>query len=370
MKRLTDKLLRFVYSAVNKSPESFVAFRAQHSSGTFRYEIKDYQLTCYVGDVVVLSGRLPDYTVGSLAAAIGSLNGMSIVYKADAEVMKLMACVLLDGTGNQAESNGDCFYAYSSLLWVYLESVNRALCTVSDDIVAMLDQMNFRTADDYWLDYWGEHFGIARVAGEPDSVYSNRIIVEVLRPRGNNKAIESAFSERFGQKATVVDSPQFKSAVNTYNGSYQHTGAPHYYNGTADLYYGLFDVVVAYDLEGNISPNAFASEVRVFVEKFRDAGTQLQSLSLSGGVLSDQYPLSETDSHALSVTQSLTDSLTAPSETVPAWPLVLALLADSAGAGSESSSATLTTSTTYNSQRSFNGLVRFQSGTGLAESWQ
>lgn len=369
MKRLTDKLLRFIYSALNRSPEPFVAFRAQHVSGAFRYRIKDYALTCYVGNEVVLSAHLPDHTVGSLAAAIGSLNGMSIVYKADAEIMGLLACVLLDGEGNQAESNGDCFYAYRSLLWVYLESVNRALCAVGDDIVAMLDQMSIGTADDDWLDYWGDHFGVRRADGEADAAYSNRIIVEVLRPRGNNKAIEAAFAERFGQKATVVDSPQTKSAVNTFNGSYQHTGAPHYYNGTAELYYGLFDVVVSYDLEGSTSPNAFAAEVRSFVERLRDAGTHLQSLALASGVLQDVRAGVETDDHALLASISVTEALSAPSEVVGAFPLSLAVLSDAVASGTEDSTAALTTSTAYDSLRRFNGLVRYQSGTALPESW-
>lgn len=367
--RLTEKLLQFIYSALNKSPEQFVAFRAQHASGNFRYTILNYVLTCYVGDSVKLTANLGDHTLLSLASAIGEMDGFSIVYRCDSDVMALSARVLMDGSGSQVESNGDCFYAYSSLLWVYLEAVGNELAEAEFGIEAMIDQMNLKTADGYWLDYWGEHYGVARIAGELDEDYSKRIVVEILRPRGNNKAIESALIERFQQNATVQDSPKYRNQVNTFNGTYSFNGAPHYYNGTADLYYGLFDVVVAYDLLGGGSPNAFALEVRQFVEKFRDAGTQLQSLNLSGAVIVDQYPLKEVDSHALSLVASLADALTAPSESLAAIPVVLAQLVDIASAGGEEPSAILSTTTTYNSQRFFNSAVRYQSGSGLPESW-
>lgn len=366
--RLTDKLLRFIYSALNKSPERFVAFRAQHISGTFSYTIKDYVLTCYANGIVRLTANLGDHTLFSLAGAIGSMDGFSIVYQSDSDLMKLSARVLLDGAGNQVQSNGDCFYAYSSMIWVYLESVGKELSEAETSIGSMIDQMNLKTSDDYWLDYWGEHYGIARLSGELDPVYANRIIVEILRPRGNNKAIEAALTERFSQKAVVKDAPQYRNQVNTFNGFYSHNGT-RYYNGTADLYYGLFDVVMAYDLLGGGSPNAFASEVRQFVEKFRDAGTQLQSLNLSGSIISDEYLFNETDSHALNVISSLDDSFDVPLETVPVWPVVLGMLSETETPATESPSATVTTSTTYNSQRYFNSLVRFQSGTGLSESW-
>ena len=368
--RLTEKLLGFIYSALNKSPERFVAFRAQHSSGTFRYTILNYEFSFYVNGAVVMSGNLKDYTILSLAEALGRLNGMSIVYRSGQDVMALSACVLLDGTGNQAESNGDCFYAYESLLWVYLETVGTELCTASNSIDAMLDQMSLQTADDYWLDYWGEHFGVARNDGELDAAYNKRIVIEVLRPRGNNKAIEAALFERFGQNATVIDKPMYRSQTNTFNGSYFFSGAPHYYNATEDVYYGLFDVVAAYDLLGSESPNAFAIEVRKFVERFRDAGTQMLSLNLSGTVISEVYDLTATDSHAFIVSPALDDTFSAvPSESVAAFPVVLSQLADTAVAGADSTSVTLTTSTTFNSQRMFNSLVLYQSGTGLPESW-
>lgn len=367
--RLTEKLLGFLYSALNKSPERFVAFRAQHTSGTFRYSILNYAFTCYVNDVAVLSGNLKDYTVLSLAEALGRLNGVSIVYRAGQEVMGLSACVLLDGTGNQAESNGDCFYAYDSPLWAYMESVGKELGEAELSIAAMLDQMSLQTADDYWLDYWGEHFGVARSDGERDADYSKRIVIEVLRPRGNNKAIEAAIFERFAQKATVVDVPMYRNQTNTFNGAYFFNGAPHYYNATEDVYYGLFNVVAAYDLLGSESPTAFATEVRRFVEKFRDAGTQMLSLNLSGAVITENDSIPVIDSHALEAVASLSDSFTAPSENLNTMPVGLAQLADAASGGSDDSSATLTTSTTYNSQRYFNSLVRYQSGSGLAESW-
>lgn len=366
--RLTEKLLQFVYSALNKSPEQFVAFRAQHSSGTFRFTISNYVLTCYTNGAVIFTANLGDHTLLSLAGAIGSLNGMSIVYRSGSDIMSLSARVLMDGAGSQVESNGDCFYGYSSMLWVYLEGVGKELSAANDSIGDMLDQMNLKNADGYWLDYWGEHYGIARIAGETDTVYANRIIVEILRPRGNNKAIEAALTERFSQKAVVKDAPQYRNQVNTFNGFYSHNGS-RYYNGTADLYYGLFDVVMAYDLLGGTSPNSFAAEVRAFVEKFRDAGTQLQSLNLSGAVITDSFPYPQVETVLVSLATSLNDTFTAPTEAISLMPVYMSALIDVADPATDSPLCDLTTTTVYNSQRKFNGLVRFQSGSALPESW-
>lgn len=365
--RLTEKLLRFIYSALNKAPEEFVAFRVRSAVGEFSYSIADYRIVCRVDGVQVFSANLGDHTLLSLAQALGSLTGCSIVYRADPETMSVSARVLLDGARSQSQSNGDCLYAYSSLLWVYLESVSVELSAANDAVSAMIDQLSLKSADGYWLEYWGEHFGVRRKDGEDDAAYSQRIVVEVLRPRGNNKAIEVALFERFGQVATVVDAPRRRSQTNLFNGFNSFNGVK-LYDATDDVYYGLFDVVVGYNLEGGASPNAFAADVRAFVERFRDAGTHLQSLLLSSSSLEDAYQLSATESLSASLSLPLTDSFAAPADSSYSFSGAFGMFTDSFQGGSDSASASIAYATAYDSLRTFNGVAKFNSGLTLAES--
>jgi hypothetical protein len=369
MARLTEKLLSYMYTALDQDPERFVAFRARHATGVFSYAVVDYDVTCYVNGVQVLAVSLKDNTLKELTEKIGSLNGMSIVYKAEPDVMDLSACVLMEASGAQNQSNGDIWYGYASLLWIYLESTGRELTDARIAIDAMMAQLSVRTAESEWLDYWGEHFGVPRIGTEIDPTYSVRMITEILRPRENNKAMEAALFERFGQTATVVDSPRSKGQTNQYNGFYPHNGS-RIYNGTSDLYYGLFDVVVAYDLLSAASPNTFAKDVKAFLEKFRAAGTNLNSLALSGGAITDTYSGTITESTTLAISvPSLADTVTAPSETFPVMPVSLAILADTFTPGTDSTSATISYNTLYNSVRFFDGIADYNSGSDVPDAW-
>jgi len=58
------------------------------------------------------------------------------------------------------------------------------------------------------------------------------------------------------------------------------------YSGTS---YGLFDVVYSIALDGTDDLNTYTERVRSVVESYRDAGTHMRSLTVSGD-LSDAYP--------------------------------------------------------------------------------
>jgi hypothetical protein len=213
----------------------------------------------------------------------------------DADNKHLSACALIDGDGYQAQSNGDIIRAYQSTLWMYLDALATELVEAKNRIIAMLDQMSIKTADNEWLDEWGEYFGVLRAASEPDADYANRIIAEVIRPRGNNKAIESALFQQFGQVVNVTDVVKWGSPSPAYNGVNTHNSAVNY-NASATPKYGLFEIIIGYDLLTSGDPPAFTQGVRDFVEKIRDAGTHLDSVNLSGSLLSDAYSTPPVDS--------------------------------------------------------------------------
>jgi P2-related tail formation protein len=261
--RLTEKLLRYIYSAMNKAPESLVAFRARSQTGILRFTIKDYVLTCTVDKVKILEQNLFEVTIDQLIEKLKSL-GLTIPYMESWEIRRLSATTLLDAESGQDKSNGDCFYVYTSLLWAYLEAVSVELASAKRAIVEMLEQMSIRGARDFWLDYWGkDHFGVPREDEETDEDYAVRIIVEILRPRGNNKAIDLILVETFGLDFDTVDYPD------------QHP--------TKGTRYGLFDININYDLEktqsvAELGDREFEEKLLRLIESFRDAGTHLRAL--------------------------------------------------------------------------------------------
>jgi len=299
--KLTDTLIDYLYRAFKKDPERFLAMRIR-SENTLTWDVADGVLAVTTS----LSSQeftLENYTLATLASAVATMPGVTV--SDIASDSHLSALVLLDSSGNQAESNGDHLYGYGSLLWAYLEPLAMELVEAKAEIVNMLDQMAVTTADNEWLDEWGGYFGIKRNTGETDVVYGNRIIVEIIRPRANNKAIELAIKERFGQSATVTDLRLWGAAIPKYNGAYNYDGSQ-YHNATSAPIYGLFQVVVGYDLLNGGSQEEFGAEVRALIEKFRDAGTHLDSLSLTTSGMSDSQTSIPADTGAsLTVTTNV-----------------------------------------------------------------
>ena len=367
--RLAEKLLEFIHSAFDKSPGAFVAFRARHASDAFRWRIADDVLTGYLDDDILFAADLTEHTLASLTEFLSAQAQITVIYGASKEAMGASATTLLDGEGAQASSNGDVFLAYSSILWAWLHSVALELKAAKEAIGAMVDQMSIPSADDEWLDEWGGYFGVARNTGESDTAYSNRIVVEVMRPRGNNKAIEQALLDRFGQAAAVNDVTRWRNATQTHNSAFSYNSAI-LHNAVADPLYGLFEVEIGYDLESGADLLAFAGQVRAFIEQFRDAGTHLDSLRLSDSKLEDAFASPPTDDGAVQVlllALQADDTLTAPVEAVATIPITLAGMGDTLTGPADSATIDVTYTTKYDGLRSFNGIVKHQSGLTVAE---
>jgi len=295
--KLTEKLVDYLYRSFSKDPERFLALRIR-SAGSLSWSISDgvLSVTTLLGVTTV---ALADHTLSSLAGLLSSTPGVTVEYLAGDS--HLSARVLLDGGANQNDSNGDHLYGYGSLLWAYMEPISVELVEAENQIVNMIDQMSITSADAEWLDEWGGYFGISRSSGESDSAYANRMIIEITRPRANNKAIEIAIKDQFGQVATVTDIRSWGIVSPTYNGAYLNNGVG-FHNGNTLPIYGLFQVVVGYDLLNGGSQAAFSTEVSALIEKFRAAGTHLDSLSLAGALIADVSPSKPTDAGSITVT--------------------------------------------------------------------
>ncbi|MBN3839265.1 hypothetical protein [Burkholderia sp. Ac-20349] len=333
--KLTQKLLGSIYRAFNKDPKAYLALRVNYGNGPFTWTVQDGTLTGMSGVTQLFSFDLSQYTLGQLINALVAVPGVTVPYS-ESGSWNLSALVLLDATGDQSQSNGDHLMAYSSLLWALLEPWARELAAIATQIQQALLQMSLKTASNEWVDEWGGYFNVPRQSGELDAAYAARIIMEVLRPRGNNVAIEAALFELLGQKVTVTD---------------LYTEPSQSANAMSPQVLGLFDVQAGYDLLGGDDINTYTDMVKARIETLRDAGMHLNSFSLVGSVLADSMPNDPSDSGSI-IAMNVGVPITEPA----------------IGDPTESASIHWTQATLYNGLRKFDGSITYSSGSAFNES--
>lgn len=361
--RLTQKLLSFLNRVFDKDPAQFLAMRLRYD-GSMVWGVADGKLTTTVsgGSGQSLSVDLSQYSVAQLANFFGSQQGYSIAYVDRSELSMLSALVLIDGGNNIASSNGDHLYGYTSELWSYMEAQASELEAAETQIGEMLKQMSTVTASNEWLDELGSYYVVPRLQGELDTQYGPRIIAEVLRPRGNNVAMEAAIKVYTGQDAKVTDVTLYGATFPLYNGAITRNSA-YTYDASRVPLYGLFDVEYGYDLLNGGDISAFQQTVRDLINRLRDAGTHLRSLLLTGSVLADALtpPTDGGSAQPITAGMAATDSLTAPTEASFGVSTTLATLSDTLTAPSDTESLSIVYGYKYNSVRSYNSAI-FRTG--------
>lgn len=305
--QLTNKLISYLHRGFSKDPEQFLAMRLRYD-GLMSWQIVDGRLTTTVsgGSGAALDVDLTTLTIATLASYCAAQQGYTVGFVANGAQSGFSARILLDGGNNQDASNGDHIYAYASLIWAYLDAAAIELAGAKTAIVEMLKQMSVSTSSGEFLDDLGDQYGIARLLGESDAIYSHRIIASIILPKGNNVAIEMAIeSATGGFKANIVDAPVstltnyiYRSGTSRFDGSFSRTPI-------VRKFYGQFDVAAGFDLLSAESITALSIRIRAAIEKTRDAGTKLRQITLSGGI--SDTATAATDVSALSFTQSVQD---------------------------------------------------------------
>ena len=82
---LTQTLVSYTHSAFDRSPESFIAFRARHASDAYRYTVRDRVLTGYLGNEPLFFANLADHTLDSLVRFISAQLIALLEPRADAD---------------------------------------------------------------------------------------------------------------------------------------------------------------------------------------------------------------------------------------------------------------------------------------------
>lgn len=276
---LLTKLTGYLHRVFDKAPDNFVAMVFSHAQ-LAGYSVADDVLVIRLTTGQSYTFSLTNHTLSSLQQAIGALPGF-VILRATSDG-GLLAGVLTEG-----EYTTGVMVGYRNLLTAYLYSIVGALRQARADIETTTAEMDFRAAQGDTLDYFGRHFRISRLVGETDAQYSARIAATVFLARGNNVVIATAIERvlKDALKVRIVDSEVSVNDDVLHNGVYRYNSTQ---NHNRNLH-GLFDATAAIDLGGSQDINAFRQRVIEVSNAFRDAGTHLRQVIITG-MLDDSVP--------------------------------------------------------------------------------
>lgn len=197
-----QRLLKYPHQAVfDLSPNEELAFRLTHANGA-RWEVGPTSFTATAG-VTVYTHELAGITVAELATLLRA-DGF-FVDSQNSFFSWMSASVLVPGSGDQYQSNGDRVFGYTSLLWVLLTGYANVVGAAERGVVDALLQMFLPTAEGEWIDLWGALYGVLRMPDETDSHYRDRIPREAFRVRVNAHAIEAAIFDEAGYDVRILE---------------------------------------------------------------------------------------------------------------------------------------------------------------------
>ncbi len=197
------RLLDYPHAAVfDKAPDEQPALRI-NASGSLTWHVAGGVLTV-TANGIARKYALKELTFTQLVTKLES-DGITVTYQNSAYA-SLWAHMLLDGSGDQAQSNGNRLMAYSSDLWAIFAAYSVELDLLQHQLLEALKQMIITKAQREWLDLWGALFNHPRSQGKTDAVYAPEIPREAFRARVNAIAIEQAILDLTG-KDVIIEEP-------------------------------------------------------------------------------------------------------------------------------------------------------------------
>ena len=167
MGRVSQALLGHLHNIFSPDPDAVLALRVRHPEGA-SWTIEGDILTLRAGNAPRV-WDLTAYSLSALAAAL-TADGFEVVYLNPA-ISHLSAMTLLEGRGDQGDSNGDHLTIYTAPLAVLLAALGQALGEGKAAIAAALAQLILPNATHEWADLFGEIFGIPRQGTVQESPY-------------------------------------------------------------------------------------------------------------------------------------------------------------------------------------------------------
>jgi hypothetical protein len=362
---LTQTLLGYLNRVFNKSPAQVMAMQFTHVY-PMTWQVQDGILTTQVQNGQTggnLTIDLSQYTFAQLVNYIAAQPGYITPYMAPS-MANVGAAALLDASGSVTPTDPpQPLYAFTSVLWAYLDANAAELELAAAQIKNLPLEMSTTTADTIWLNVLGNYYNVPRNPNESDSAYGPRIIASVLRPMSNNVAMEIAITTFTGQNTIVTDVVLPGVTGDSYNGQYTYNGAINHDSANTPIY-GLFDVQYGYDLLHGQDPTTFAATVSALINTLRAAGTHLRNLELVGSNFTDALTPPTDQFSIIEVTAPFTDTLVTPTDAMSVIAVSAGAIVDALTPPSDTGGMSLTISFAYehNGIRSYNGAILYNSG--------
>lgn len=163
---------------------------------------------------------------------------------------------LCPGTGSAPADQFTRLPVFGSALWALLKTWAAAMDEAEDGGTAALRQLLLPSSRANWTDFWGRHFGVARIGGEADAEYAQRIIDEVFRARNNPRAMENNVARLTGDSVTLHEPWRNMWTLNRsrLDGSDHLPGEYHRYHILHPIAHGAIDWAAALPIIGEDRP--------------------------------------------------------------------------------------------------------------------
>lgn len=159
----------------------------------------------------------------------------------------------------------------NSVHYAIIQSIYDCFIKVNQDIDAMRLELCISTASGSWLDYWGEFFSVFRRQGEDDSLYSQRIITTVTRPKATIPSIKDHLANylnwKYNKEYTSADI--YIKEPWTELGKYSHKGL---LSSTARLFSGDYYSHAVIDVS---IPEDITEDIKILVSNIKAAGVKV-----------------------------------------------------------------------------------------------
>lgn len=218
---VTEQLLSLLptYFDIDADAEPMLTVSAPLGTVDVRVDGRLLEVQPSSATLLPFSCDLRDFTLGSLATRLQSAG----FYASVPDTWESMAAtILIDGFYPRA--GAVTLEGFTSTLWRIIRPMALCFDLWADDLDKAIEQMDIRTADGQWLDWWGILYGVERKRYETDSAYRRRIVWETMAPRTNNVALEFLLKEALGYDSSVTDGAEsFETWYEDWSGTYNAT---------------------------------------------------------------------------------------------------------------------------------------------------
>lgn len=201
MKTMLERLFSHLHRAVfDTSADEITAFKLDGPKGS-SWIAKDEFFDITFADGSVKQFNLNDYQIYQFIDAL-KLAGMTVT-GIEYDCLYFSAITMLELTGAAGKPNR--VVLYKDILHAIFGAYSREMREAKDNVQEAIKQMEIPTANDGFLNQWGDIFSAVRTDGMDDPAYRAKIKRVAFRKRVNSYAIEQVVKEDTGYNITLEE---------------------------------------------------------------------------------------------------------------------------------------------------------------------